>query len=624
MARLNEMQFRSKGALIPFLKKIFSYSFKYKRLTLNFIFFIILVAVTDAVFPIIWMQLIDKVVVPFAEIYTKQTEPNIDFAPLTEFAFYYFAIGMLQAFAVFMFIKFTGFIQEQVMFDIREELFVHLQKLPFAFYDKMAVGWLMSRITSDTDRVSEVISWGFIEVIWGTVMIIVCSGVMFFLNWKLALIVLSSIPVLLIVSFKIKRLILDFSRQARKLNSEITASYNEHINGVEVNKSTVQEKRAGKEFSILSEKMRVASFNASFYTALYQPLVIFIGSVAAAVVVFIGGKMSLGFPPEITIGVLTAFFSYAVQIYEPIFDISGFYAQVQGSISAGERIFSLLETPTRIFDEPNVTDFKKIEGEIDFENVSFSYDEGKPVLENFSLKIKKGTSVALVGATGSGKSTIASLVCRFYEATAGKVKIDGIDYKTKTLFSLRSQLGIVLQTPHLFSGTIKQNIQYSRENATEDEIKNALRLVGAENFLGRLEEEVGECGINLSMGEKQLVSFARAILSNPGIFVMDEATSSIDTITEAKIQRGIEELVKGRTSIIIAHRLSTIKNCDRILVIQKGKIIEDGSHFELMKNKGNYYNLYTRQLRTEKEKEHGLFVDVTEKQVKMDYDEVED
>jgi ATP-binding cassette subfamily B protein len=434
-------------------------------------------------------------------------------------------------------------------------------------------------------------------------MIIFCVIAMFIYNWKLAIIVTSTIPVLAFIAFRLRMVILRFSREARKYNSEITASFNEHINGVEVNKSMVQEDRVSGEFNVLSGKMRFASYKSAYFSAMFIPLVIFVGSIAAALVIYFGGNMVLASNYGISVGTLAAFFGYATVIYEPILDISRFYSQAQNSISAGERIFSLLDTEPAILDCFGADSFGKIRGEIEFENVSFCYEKGKQVLGEFNLYIKAGESIALVGETGGGKSTIINLICRFYEPTGGVIKIDGLDYRNETMKSLRSQFGVVLQTPHLFSGTVRENILYGTESAGEDEIINALELVGAEDFISRLDEEVGEGGENLSMGEKQLISFARAILADPRIFIMDEATSSVDTLTEARIQNGIFSIMEGRTSIIIAHRLSTIKHCNRIIVISKGIIIEEGSHSELMKKKGYYYHLYTRQLREQREKE---------------------
>ena len=610
MSKLRDKQFKTEGSIFPFLKRLFSYSMKYRKWMRGFILFVLVVAAVEAVTPIIWLNLLDNAVMPLVEqykpYYAAGTQPDVDLNPLLKYSLMILGLGMILSLSVFMFISFAGKIQEYVMYDIRQDLFRKLQELSFSFYDKSAVGWLMSRITSDTIKVTELISWGFIECIWGFGMITFCLIAMFIYNVKLALIVTLTIPLLTLVSFKIRKLILRYSRESRRYNSEITASFNEHISGVEVNKSMVQEDRASSEFESLSEKMRESSYKSSYFTALYTPLVIFGGSIAAAMIIFFGGRMAITIPPEITVGLLAAFFGYATLIYEPILDISKFYSQAQSCISAGERIFSLLDTQPKIKNRTGADDFEEIDGEIEFENVSFHYEKNKPVLDNINLKIKAGQSVALVGETGGGKSTIINLICRFYEPTAGVIKIDGVDYMDKTIQSLGSRLGVVLQTPHLFSGSIRENIRYGREDATEEEIVNSLLLIGGEEFINRLDEEAGEGGERLSLGEKQLISFARAVLANPRIFIMDEATSSVDTLTEAKIQSGIHEMIKGRTSIIIAHRLSTIKNCDRILVIKKGKIIEDGSHHDLMVRKGYYYNLYTRQLREQREKE--LFV----------------
>lgn len=613
MSKLRDRRFKSKGALFPFLKRIFSYTMNYKKWLIGFIFFVLVVAASEAAMPLVWLNLLDNAVVPLIEqyksSYAQGITPEVDLGPLTFYVSIVLLLGVILSFAVFMFINFAGRIQEYVMFDIRQNLFNKLQELSFSFYDKSAVGWLMSRITSDTIKVTELISWGFIECIWGIGMIIFCLTAMFTYNWKLAIIVTLTIPALMLISFKIRRIILKYSREARGYNSEITASFNEHINGVEVNKSMVQEERASEEFDSLSEKMRVSSYKSAYYMALYQPLVIFGGSVAAALIIYYGGSMAITMPPEITVGLLAAFFGYATLIYEPILDISRFYSQAQSSISAGERIFSLLDTKAKIVNKEGADRFDHIEGEIEFENVSFYYEKNKPVIQNMNLKIPSGQSVALVGETGGGKSTVINLICRFYEPTGGVIRIDGQDYMDKTMDSLRNKLGVVLQTPHLFSGSIRENIRYGRDDAKEEEIIEALKLIGGDEFIERLDEEVGEGGEKLSLGEKQLISFARAVLANPRIFIMDEATSSVDTLTEAKIQSGIHEMIKGRTSIIIAHRLSTIKNCDRILVIKKGKIIEDGSHHDLMHNKGYYYHLYTRQLREQREKEMLVFND---------------
>ena len=549
------------------------------------------------------MFFLDDAITPLVEVYQTSWEkgitPDPDWSGLWFYGGLFLANGIFQVICVYYFIRFAGFIQESVMYDLRQEIFRKFQNLSFSYYDKSASGWLLSRFTSDTERVVELISWGFLECIWGVTMIIICLSIMFFFNWQLTLIVLLAIPILILISFKIRLLILKYSRQSRKINSELIASFTEHNNGVEVNKITAQEERVSREFRGLSNRMRQSSFKAQYYTAMYLPLVIFIGSAAGGLVLFVGGKMALAIPAGITIGTLAAFFSYATQIFMPILDIARFYAMAQGSMSAGERIFSLFDEPIEVKNKENAEDFGEIKGAIEFDNIRFEYVEDKVVLPKFNLKIAAGQSVALVGATGAGKTTVTNLVCRFYEPTSGTLKIDGQDYLQKTLQSLRSQLGVVLQTPHLFSGTVRDNVKFGRQEATDEDIIAALRLLGAEDFVKRLDEEVGEGGEKLSMGERQLISFARAVLTDPRILIMDEATSSIDTLTEARIQASIDQMIQGRTALIIAHRLSTIKNCDRILVMSQGEIIEDGNHQELMRLKGHYYELYTKQLEKE-------------------------
>ncbi|MFI5143979.1 MAG: ABC transporter ATP-binding protein [Ignavibacteria bacterium] len=604
---MQDKQFKNKGTLYPFLKRLYKYSLNYPKWVIGFTICVLGVAAVEAMFPIVWMNMLDNAVVPLVNKYKDAInaglKPEIDISGIKTYAFIFLSMGTFIAVCVYGFINFAGRIQEYVMYDLRQEMFHKLQELSFSFYDRSAVGWLLSRLSSDTEKVTEVISWGMIEAVWGTGMIIFCVAAMFVYNWKLAIIVTATIPVLAVVSIRLRMIILRYSREARKYNSEITASFNEHINGVEVNKSMVQEDRVSSEFYGLSEKMRHASYKSAYFSAMFIPMVIFIGSIAAALVIYFGGSMVVVLNSGISVGTLAAFFGYATVIYEPILDISRFYSQAQNSISAGERIFSLLDTNPAILDCDGAGRFGKIKGDVSFENVSFYYEKGKPVLGDFNLHINAGESVALVGETGGGKSTIINLMCRFYEPTSGRIMIDGYDYKANTMHSLRSQIGVVLQTPHLFSGTVRENIMYGKSSAGEDDIIESLRTVGAEDFISRLDEEVGEGGENLSMGEKQLISFARAVLADPRIFIMDEATSSVDTVTEARIQNGIFGIMAGRTSIIIAHRLSTIKHCDRIIVVSRGIIIEEGSHAELMKKKGYYYNLYTRQLREQREKE---------------------
>jgi ATP-binding cassette subfamily B protein len=601
--KLTDKQFDEQRALWPFLKRIAGYAWRYPSWVKGLLFWVGIVAIADALFPLLLKGMIDDAITPQLQA-LKEAQDNglsyqIDFNTVYYYTGLFVFVGFIQAIGVYMFIRYAGRIQEYVMHDLREAMFNQLQRLSFSFYDKSASGWLLTRLTSDTDRVAEVISWGLLEAFWGISMISFCLMVLFVYSWKLGIIVALSIPFMLLVSVKIRLLVLQYSRESRKINSDLTATFSEHINGIVVNKSTAQEARVSKEFERLSTRMQKASYRASYYTAMYIPVVILTGSFAAAFVVYYGGNMAIAVPAIITIGTLVAAIDYAMKIFIPIVDISMFYARAQGSLSAGERIFSLIDEAIDIADTEGATPFDSIKGDIHFEEVNFNYTKDQPVLENFNLNIKAGQSIALVGATGEGKSTIANLIARFYEPQTGTIKIDGVDYTQKKLHSLRSQLGVVLQTPHLFIGTIRDNIRYAKKEATDEEISHALELVGATSFIKRLDEQVGEEGENFSMGEKQLLSFARAILPNPKILIMDEATSSIDTITEAKIQQSIQQMLQNRTSIIIAHRLSTIKNCDRILVIQKGKISEDGNHRALMQQKGRYHVLYTKQLHAE-------------------------
>ena len=591
-----DKQFDSQRALWPFLQRIFRYSMRHRKEVYGFMFWVGLVGATDAVFPLLVLHLIDDVLTPelaaaraaVQEGSTYLIDWNKAFPIIGIFA----GLGLINAIGVYFFIRHAGRVQELVLYDLRQELFRKLQSLQASFYDRNAVGWLLTRLTSDGDRVTELISWGTVELVWGMVMIVFCLGALFIYHWKIALIVTLAIPVLMIVSVRVRMLVLKWSRKSRKLNSEITANFNEHIGGVQLVKSTAQEDRATSEFMGLSGRMRKASFRSAWYTALYGPLVIFVGSIAAALVVLVGGSMAIAIPAGITVGVLAASFEYATRIFMPILDISHFYALAQGSLSAGERIFSLLDEEVEINDPEHGREFDKLKGHIRFEEVDFAYEADKPVLRKVSVDIPAGQSVALVGPTGEGKSTIVKLIGRYYDVNDGRITIDGTDIRERTQRSLRLNMGVVLQSPHLFSGSIRDNVRYGNPDATEEEVKASLELIGANDLIARLEEEVGEGGSRLSEGERQLVSFARAVIGNPSLFVMDEATSSVDAITEQRIQRGVEQMISGRTSVIIAHRLSTIRRCDRILVIGKGGIVEDGSHEELLALRGRYWALH--------------------------------
>ena len=561
----------------------------------GFLTLIALVSLVDATFTYLSKLIIDNAIL------------GQDIPALTRYITIYGGLIIVQACGVFGFIYLVGVLGEKIRYDLRKKMFAHLQKLSFSYFDRTPVGWIMSRVTSDAERIAELVTWGLLDVSWGVLSITISFVFMFAINWKMALLVLVTIPVLIGVAFEFKRHILNEYRQVRRINSKITGAYNENITGVKVTKSLARETEDLKEFQWLSSDMYKASYRAAWLSALFLPVVQLITAFGVAAVVWYGGlQVEVG---TMSVGDIQAFIAYITFMMWPVQEMARVYAQMQQSIASGERVFSLIDATPEIQDQPGAASKAQIRGDIRFEDVDFYYEEGKPVLDGFNLTVKHGETIALVGATGGGKSTIVNLLCRFYEPQNGRILINEVDYRDMTQYALQSRIGMVLQTPHLFSGTVYENLRYGNLNATEEEIISAAKMAGAHDFISTLEkgyeEEVGEGGDLLSVGQKQLISLARAILARPDIFIMDEATSSVDTLTEALIQRGMEVIMEGRTSFIIAHRLSTIKRADRILVIENGRISEIGSHAELIRARGHYYNLYTRQFRREKEASYG-------------------
>lgn len=559
------------------------------RWVAGFLFCTLVVSVLEGVFTILSKRIVDEGIIaknPTAVVQTLEV---------------YGVIAAVFAIMVFGFIYLAGTLGQRVRYDLRKLVFDHLQTLSFTYFDKTPVGWLMSRVTSDTERMSDLVTWGMLDVTWAIMNICTALFFMATINWRLMLIVLVMIPVLLYVAMWFKNKILVEYRASRKLNSRITATYNENITGVRVVKAMRREEANRREFDNLAEEMYRRSFRAAWLSALFLPAVQVLSAFAIGAVIWYGGlQVNLG---EMTIGGMMAFISYVTFMLWPVQDLARVYSEMQQAVASAERFFSLMDTHSDLVNKPGAVSPDSMRGDIEFENVNFYYQPEKPVLKNFNLKVKQGETIALVGPTGGGKSTTVNLICRFYEPKTGTIKINGRDYTDYTLESIHSRLGVVLQTPHLFSGTIRENLRYGRLDATDAEIEDAAKLGGAHDFIMELEkgyeEQVGEGGVLLSTGQKQLISLARAVLAKPDIFVMDEATSSVDTLTEALIQRGMETLMKHSTSFIIAHRLSTIRRADRILVIEKGGISEMGNHAELMRQKGHYYNLYMQQFREE-------------------------
>src|SRR4030066_1328950 len=522
----------------------------------------------------------------------------------------YGGLILVQAGCVFTFIFLAGVLGERIQYDLRRSMFNHLQALSLTYYSQTSVGRLIARVTSDSGRVSDLVTWGLVDSTWAVMNIATSTVFMLIINWKLALVGLITIPVLLTIAIQFRKRILVEFRKSRRANSKITGAYNENISGVKVVKALGREAENLKEFKVLTKEMYRASYHAAWLSALFLPTVQIISAMALGFIVWYGGlQANLGI---MTIGGIQAFVSYLTFMMWPIQDLARVYAEMQHSIASAERIFTLLDSIPEVFDRPGAIDPGTIKGEIEFDHVDFTYEDGKPVLTDFTMKVKPGEMIALVGPTGGGKSTIVNLLCRFYEPKRGVIRINGFDYTEFTMHGIQSRVGIVLQTPHLFSGTGRENIRYGCLNASDEEVEEASNLAGAHDFIVNFEKKydqnVGEGGNLLSVGQKQLISIARAILAEPDIFIMDEATSSVDTLTEALILRGMENLMQGRTSFIIAHRLSTIKRANRIMVVEDGRITEMGTHAELLRARGHYYRLYTQQFRQELEQEFDPFL----------------
>jgi ATP-binding cassette subfamily B protein len=560
----------------------------------GFLLTIAITAFLDSIFTLLGKRMVDDAII------ARNT------AVLYQTVALYAGLVIVQAALVLGFIFMAGILGERVQYDLRKKLFNHLQELSFSYFGRTPVGWIMSRVTSDSERIAQLVTWGMLDVVWAIISVTSSLAFMAIINWRLALVVLVLIPVLLAVAVWFKTRILVEYRNVRKLNSKLTGEYNQNITGVRVVKALGREPANLDEFSVLASNMYRASFRAAWLSALFLPAVQIISAVAVGSIVVAGGlQASYG---GLTVGVIQAFVSYVTFMMWPIQDLARVYADMQHAIASAERSFSLVDAQPEVADRSGATDPGTIRGDIEFDHVDFWYEQGKPVLTDLSLTVKAGETIALVGPTGGGKSTIVNLVSRFYEPKQGVIRIGGRDYTELSLHAIHSRLGVVLQTPHLFSGTIRENLRYGRLDATDGEIEDAAKLAGAHDFILTLEKgydaEVGEGGNRLSVGQKQLISLARAVLARPEIFIMDEATSSVDTVTEALIQRGMEQLMEGRTTFVIAHRLSTIKRADRILVIENGGVSEMGTHAELLRKRGHYYKLYTQQFRQERAVEY--------------------
>jgi ATP-binding cassette subfamily B protein len=560
----------------------------------------VVLAAIDAAFPLITGALIDEVVAHGLSPRLKRLGGG------------YVALFVALCAAIWALIRFAGKIATGLGFDLRQRGFARLQELSFSYYDTRSVGWLVTRLTSDTAKLSDLLPWFLVEFSWGPALLVGVVAGMLSLSPPLALVVLLIVPPLAIVSYAFQRRLLESSRLMRKTNSQMTSSFSESIAGVRTTKALVRERENLAEFQTLSRGMWEHSMRNALQSAVYLPMVMLLGSVGVGLALWRGGvELNDG----LTYGTLVAFMQYAALFSMPIQDMARRFAELQAAQAAAERVQSLLDEVPQIADDDEVRarvsqapdpatglardGYRARIGTMEFRDVSFAYKPGEPVLRDFHLTVRAGETVALVGATGGGKSPIVSLAARFYEPTEGSILVDGVDLRRRSLHWLQSSLGVVLQTPHLFRGSVRENIRYGRLDASDDEVEAAARRANAHPFIAALddgyESEVGEAGAKLSTGQRQLVSLARAVLAEPQIFILDEATSSVDTETERLIQAGIDEALRGRIAFVIAHRLSTIEGADHILVIDGGQVVEQGDHASLMRRGGRYRRLVERQ-----------------------------
>lgn len=567
------------------LKRSFVYIKKYKGKMITALVLSVFAAISGLLGPLITQYALDNTI----------PQKNMGQLVLLTLAF----VGTIAVSITFSTIRsrIMTVVGQDIIFDIRTDLFKHLQELPFEYYDNRPHGKILIRVVNYVNSVSDMLSNGIINVILECLNMLFIMIFMFFVNVKLSLVVLSGLPIFAVIMMMIEKRQRKAWQDVSNKSSNLNAYLQENITGARVTQIFTREEENAQIFDRLSEKYRKSWINAVKYSNLVWPATDNVSTLVRAAI-FVVGLLVLT-PAAVSLGTIVAMTSYASSFWQPIMNLSNIFNNFINNIAYLERIFETLDEPATIADKPNAQDIGDITGEVKFDDVTFSYEQGKTVLEHISFDVKPGESVALVGPTGAGKSTVVSLLSRFYDLDSGKITIDGKDISQATLHSLRSQMGIMLQDSFIFSGTIYDNIRYGRLDATEEEIREAAKIVCADEFISEMKDgymtEVNERGSKLSGGQKQLISFARTLLSDPKILVLDEATSSIDARTEKLLQQGLQRLLVGRTSFIIAHRLSTIKNCDKIMYIDNKGIAECGTHDQLIAKKGEYYKLYTAQ-----------------------------
>lgn len=585
---------------LPFfgIPKLMPYVRPYRKKLIAMMVLGLAASAIDSVYPLFNQYALNH----FITLKTLDTMP--------QFIWLYIAILAVQVIINLISTFWAGQIEMSVDHDLRDASFSHLQTLSFSYFNQNNVGYIHARVMSDTGRIGEIVAWRFMDLIWNGSYLIFVLVIMLKMNARLTAWIVLLVPIAVLLISWFQKRIVTLNRRIREINSTITGNFNEGITGVRSIKTMAVESVINSDFQKDSERMRKESVHAVHYSALLSATMVLMSSMALAVVLWRGGMITA--EQVMSIGTLSVFMSYALNLMDPIEAIVQTISALVASQVNIERFTKLMNTASDVADSPEVIEkygdtfhpkkenWEPLHGDVEFRDVTFRYPDGtENVLEHFNLKVPQGTNVAIVGETGAGKSTLVNLVCRFYEPTSGQVLIDGRDARERSQLWLHSNIGYVLQTPHLFSGTVRDNLRYGKPDASDEEIMKALQMVSADFVICKmdhgLDSEVGEGGDLLSTGEKQLLSFARALLADPRILVLDEATSSIDTVTEKAIQNAISAVTKGRTSFVIAHRLSTIVDADVILVVRDGKIIERGTHHELMKQRGYYYSLYTRQ-----------------------------
>ncbi len=583
-------------------KKIIRIVFSSRKNIILLMFFVIVVASLDVAWPLINRYAIDVFFL------------GNDYATWPIFVVINILVALGFGLCVWGFIKQAGIIEANTSYTFRKQAFRNIQRLPYSYFDKTPQGWIMARMTSDTRKLALIVSWGIVDFLWAGLQMIGILIVLYFTYVKLALIITILLPIMLVIAYFFQKAILHRHRIAKKHNSQLTAQYNEGFSGAKTTKSLSIEQDNYDEFEVTARKLKKASVRAVIMSAIFSSIILILAYVGVAVTMYQGSVYVLGI--FITIGTLQMFIAYTINFFEPVMVITQILSDFQNAQASAERLTGLIETEPEIVDRPDVIEkygdlfndhrdnWEDLKGDVEFRDITFNYNENETILENFNFKIKAGQSVALVGHTGSGKTTMVNLLSRFYEPKKGQLLIDGIDYRERSIHWLHKRLGYVLQSPHLFSTTIMENIRYGKLSATDEEVISAAKSVGVAAFVDKLEKGyetfVGEGGNLLSVGQKQLISFARAVLADPRILILDEATSSIDSESELVIQDATEKLLKDRTSFIVAHRLSTIVNADLIVMLEMGKIIEMGTHDELIEKRGKYFNLYKNQFLQER------------------------